>query len=227
MRCLRLKLNGCSIEHGQPPLQLVKTQSHLLAYTRELKSNWLEEKAKALHHAADTNDMKALHKGLREVYGPQPWRTTQVVAEDGTTVLKEKEKTLNRFAQHFVQLLNVPGTVDITVLDDFPDIPADKELGSVPSHNELSASISFTKENKTPGCCGIPAEVCKLGGLKLKERLHDLIITIWMEEQVPQDWKDSNIVPVFKKGSRKDSNYRGLSLLSVAGKIMARIILNS
>ena len=42
-----------------------------------------------------------------------------------------------------------------------------------------------------------------------------------------QDWKDANIVPIFKKGSRKVcGNYKGISFLSIAGKIMARINLN-
>ena len=42
-----------------------------------------------------------------------------------------------------------------------------------------------------------------------------------------QDWKDANITATFKKESRRDcGNYRGISLLSIAGKIMARIILN-
>ena len=43
----------------------------------------------------------------------------------------------------------------------------------------------------------------------------------------PQDWKDASIVPLFKKGSRVDcGNYRGISLLSIASKILARILLN-
>ena len=79
---------------------------------------------------------------LREVYGPQPRRTAQVLAQDRATVLKEKEKTLNRFVQHFDQLLNVPGTVDKTVLDDLPGILADKELHSLPSRNELNVVLS-------------------------------------------------------------------------------------
>ena len=70
-------------------------------------------------------------------------------------------------------------------------------------------------------CQCIPTEAWELGRLKLQERLHDMIITIWNEEQIPQDWKDANIVPIFKRGSRREcGNYRGISLLSVPGKIM-------
>ena len=47
------------------------------------------------------------------------------------------------------------------------------------------------------------------------------------QRKSPQDWKDANFISIFKKGSRKEcGNYRGISLLSIAGKIMARIILN-
>ena len=44
---------------------------------------------------------------------------------------------------------------------------------------------------------------------------------------VPQAWKDASIVPIYKKGDRTDcGNYRGISLLSTACKIFARILLN-
>ena len=90
-------------------------------------------------------------------------------------------------------------------------------MDDTPSFDELLNAIDTTKENKAPGECGIPAEVWKHGGLKLKERLHDLIVFIWKDEQMPQDWKNANIVPIFKKGSRKTcGNYRGISLLSIA-----------
>ena len=188
-----------------------------------MKSKWWEEKA------ADTNDMKAFYNGLREVYGPQRRGTTQLLAQDGTTALKEKDKTLDRFAQHFDQLLNVPGTVDKAALEELPKVNADAELelDDVPSLDELLAAINSTRENKAPGVCRIPAEVWKYGGLGLQKKLHELIVYIWRTEQIPQNWKDANIVPIFKKGSRKEcGNYRGISLLSVAGKILARIILN-
>ena len=50
---------------------------------------------------------------------------------------------------------------------------------------------------------------------------------IWEEAHVPQAWKDANIVTIYKKRDRTEcGNYRGISLLSAAGKIFARILLN-
>jgi hypothetical protein len=207
--------------------RLARARSQLQKHTRKMKSKWWEEKAEGLQQAADVNDMKAFYTGLREIYGPQKKGTTQLLAQDGVTVLKEKEETLNRFAQHFDQLLNVPGSVDKAVLDELPNNSIDADMDVAPSFEELLAAVTSTKENKAPGGCGVPAEVWKHGGSRLQEKLHELIVHIWRDEEMPQNWKDANIVPIFKKGSRKDcGNYRGISLLSVAGKIMARVILN-
>ncbi|XP_029766781.1 uncharacterized protein LOC112117806 [Terrapene carolina triunguis] len=57
---------------------------------------------------------------------------------------------------------------------------------------------------------------------------HSVIINIWEDENIPQDLRDATIVSLFKnKGSKAEcGKYRGISLLSVGGKIIARIILN-
>jgi hypothetical protein len=47
------------------------------------------------------------------------------------------------------------------------------------------------------------------------------------KEKLPDQWKESLIVPVHKKGDKTDcSNYRGLSLLSTSNKILSNILLS-
>ena len=47
-----------------------------------------------------------------------------------------------------------------------------------------------------------------------------LIMKVWEEKRVPEDWKKAVIVPLFKKGDRSlCENWRGISLLSVVGKV--------
>ncbi|BHF69947.1 hypothetical protein SprV_0301299400 [Sparganum proliferum] len=51
---------------------------------------------------------------------------------------------------------------------------------------------------------------------------------MWRQGEVPQDFKDATIVHLYKrKGSRQlCDNHRGISLLNIAAKIFARILLN-
>ena len=44
---------------------------------------------------------------------------------------------------------------------------------------------------------------------------------------VPRQWRDGLIVNIFKKGDREDpGNYRGITLLSVVGKVFCKILNN-
>ena len=48
---------------------------------------------------------------------------------------------------------------------------------------------------------------------------------MWEKEEVPRDWVRGVIVPFYKDGDKRDPlNYRGISLLSIVGKIYAGIL---
>ena len=50
---------------------------------------------------------------------------------------------------------------------------------------------------------------------------------MWDKEVIPQQLKDASIIHLYKKGNRQlCDNYRGISLLAIAGKILARVMLN-
>ena len=81
---------------------------------------------------------------------------------------------------------------------------------------------------KSPGSDSIPPEIFKEGGVALIEKLHQLFQLIWQHETVPRDFKDATIIHLYKrKGNRQVcDNHRGISLLSIASKILARVLLN-
>nr|KAG5708708.1 hypothetical protein BaRGS_034925 [Batillaria attramentaria] len=51
-------------------------------------------------------------------------------------------------------------------------------------------------------------------------------LKIWEKEEVPAQWKEGIVIKLPKKGDLRDcSNYRGIMLLSVPGKVLNRILL--
>jgi hypothetical protein len=82
------------------------------------------------------------------------------------------------------------------------------------------------KSYKSPGTDQILAELIKAGGKTLFSKIHELTCSICNKEELPQQWKESIIVPIHKKGDKTDwNNYRGISLLSTAYKTLSNILL--
>jgi len=96
-----------------------------------------------------------------------------------------------------------------------------------PSAFDVELAIGKLKKHKSPGIDQIPAELIKAGGRTIFCAIHKLIISIWNKEELPEEWKESIIVPIYKKGDKTDcSNYRGISLLPTTYKILSHILLS-
>jgi hypothetical protein len=72
-------------------------------------------------------------------------------------------------------------------------------------------AIEKLKRHKSPGIDRIPAELFEAGSRTIRSEIHKLINSIWNKEKLPEEWKESFIVPNYKKGDETDcSNYRDL-----------------
>ena len=89
---------------------------------------------------------------------------------------------------------------------------------------EVRRSIRRLKTRKVPGICGIVPEMLKAGCEMVVDWLAQVFNIVWREGVAPSDWKNAVIIPVYKKDSRLDCmNYRGINLMSVVGKVFARV----
>ena len=58
----------------------------------------------------------------------------------------------------------------------------------------------------------------------MTDLLEQLFSVTEREEIVPRQWKEGLIVNIFRKGDREDpANYRGMTLLSVVGKVFCKV----
>ncbi|XP_030849691.1 uncharacterized protein LOC115927674 [Strongylocentrotus purpuratus] len=175
---------------------------HLQRYTRKMKTTWWEKKAEDLQRSADNNDMKSFYTGLKEVWGPQTRSTVHLKSLDGNTTFSDNKRVLERWSQHFETLLNQPGDIEPAARDRINQRPVVTALDDIPTRKELNLAIASLGDGKAPGVDGIPSEIWKHGGATLTNSLLMLIQQAWAEGSVPQEWKDANIVAIFKKGDR-------------------------
>ena len=196
---------------------------------RAMKERWWYNKAIELQEAADSKNTKAFYDGLKEVFGPQKSGASPLSTADGEALLTDKSDILNRWKEHFETVLNTSSVIDDDVMSSIPQNPDIPELSLEPAYLEVWESIKQIASGKSPSPKDpIPPEVYKHGGHALVKKLHALFVEIWKAGRVPQDYKDACIKHLYKnKGVRNVcDNHRGISLLSIAGKILARLILN-
>ena len=62
----------------------------------------------------------------------------------------------------------------------------------------------------------------------MAEKQTELFQCMWRKEAIQQDFKDASINPLYKRKGNPQvcDNHRGISLLSITGKILAKILLN-
>nr|VZI02592.1 unnamed protein product [Spirometra erinaceieuropaei] len=162
------------------------------------------------------------------VYGPPTKGTAPLLSADGNTLLTEKTQILQRWAEHFRGVLNRPSVISDAAIERLPQVETNVDLDLPPSLQETIRAVQQLSSGKAPGSNAIPAEVYKHGGPQLTDRLTALFQEMWRQGEVPQDFKDATIVHLYKrKGNRQVcDNHRCISLLNIAGKIFARILLN-
>ena len=130
-----------------------------------------------------------------------------------------------RWRSYFSQLLNIHGAMDVRQAE----IHTAEPLVPEPSALEVEFAIEKLKRHKSPGIDQIPADLIKTGVRTIRCAIHKLItsISIWNKEELPEEWKESIIVPIHKKGNKTDcNNYRGISLLPTTYRILFSILLS-
>jgi hypothetical protein len=109
-------------------------------------------------------------------------------------------------------------------------------LGAPPDNREILRCLRQMKNGKACGGDEVVAEMLKYGGGTLHAQLCDIVRTQWAsatqaehgeEAQTwPTAWTGGIVVPLWKqKGDRQNRNtWRGITLLSVGSKLLARVV---
>ena len=91
--------------------------------------------------------------------------------------------------------------------------------------NGVAKLLRGLNAHKATGTDAIPARPLKEAADQLAPILTTIYRASLQRATVPEEWKKANVVPIFKKGDHSAaSNYRSVSLTSIASKVMEHII---
>ena len=177
--------------------------------------------------ASDSGNIRSMYEGIKLATGMPVKKIAPLKSKDGELIM-DGGKQMSRWVEHYLELYSKENVVTEKALESIQVLPVMEELDIEPTVDELSTAIDALPSGKAAGEDCIPPEVIKCGKPALLGPLHELLLLCWKEGKVPQDMRNAKIVTLYKnKGDRSDcNNYRGISLLSIVGKVFARIVLS-
>ena len=93
------------------------------------------------------------------------------------------------------------------------------------TEREVLDVLKSLDTSKATGPDGVSARMLKETSDSIAPSLHRLISQSLDMCQVPNMWKEANVLPLHKKGNKSDfSNYRPISLLSIVSKVCEKLI---
>ena len=110
------------------------------------------------------------------------------------------------------------------------------QLEAVPDYTEIRRAIKKMKVGKAPGADGVTVEMLKWAPENLLQSVADIVQKVWTAsiqagdhaeaDEWPQDWLQAIVIPLWKRKRPKSNkgNWRGVTLLSVGVKTLARIV---
>ena len=156
-------------------------------------------------------------------------RSSEYVKDDNGVLLRDVELIRERWVRWFHTLLNANSPrLDPNIAEGLDQWPENMLLGVQPTMQELTDAIRSLANGKANGSDGVSVELFNItlnGDPALRRRLLDIVVRIWRGGEVPQQWKDAIIMVLHKNKYRTEcGNYRSISLVAHAGKILLKII---
>jgi len=189
---------------------------------RNTKKEYLKANIDELETNSKIKNIRDLCKGIGDFKkGCLP--RTNILRDEKSDLVTECHSIFARWRNYFSQLFSVHGVSKVRQTD----IYTAERLVPEPSAFEVEMAIEKLKEHTSPGIDEIPAELIKAGGRINRCEIHKLVNSIWSKEELPEEWKESIIILVYKKGDKTDcSDYRSISLLPTMLKILSNILLS-
>ncbi|KAK3555030.1 hypothetical protein QTP86_005691 [Hemibagrus guttatus] len=187
-------------------------------------AGWLGGLRRQLRHTGRPSELQPWWSRKQKLGSGRSSKGKQLSANTvyggGGELLVSTGDIVGRWKEYFEDLLNPTDTPSV----EEPEAE-DSEVDSFITQAEVTEVVQQLLGGKTPGVDEIRPEYLKsldVVGLSWLTRLCNIA---WRSGTVPLDWVTGVVVPLFKKGDQRVcSNYRGITLLSLPGKVYSRVL---
>lgn len=178
--------------------------------------------------AASHNNIKEVYNHVNILSGKSKTNTAGLVKKLDGSAPKSFPDLINEWEHYFSNLLNVKNESKEDIETITHNNPISQIYTGKFTLRELITAIKYLKNNKSTGTdCAISSEALKYGGIKANQKLLKICNKVYDRGKPPDEWITNIIIPIPKKGNGLlMSNYRGISLMSIAAKTYNRMILN-
>jgi len=183
----------------------------------------MDQIASNAEKAAKTGNLKVVFDATRQLCGKAARRTDSVRSKEGI-LLTIEDKVKKRWKEHFAEVLNRPPPTQSELESEACEL-LEIETGPV-THTEIRTAIKQMKNGKAGGVDGVTTELMKANLETTVAVLYELLLKIWESERVPNNWRCGLIICLPKKGNLMEcGNWRGITLLPVAVKVLRKVII--
>ena len=205
-------------------VQITRRQYQRMKRTWE-RCYW-EEMIEAARDAQERNDIGAMYKILRKL-GQRDTKAARASEHFSTEEYKAhfEKVSAERYERPVDEIQQLMGDIEETELNADQQ-RACRDLARDFSQKDVMEAIKAVKDS-APGADGVRISFIRLADKTVQREIVALVQEL--QHTPPLEWqqciKVGQVVPLFKKGSRKDlNNYRGVCLLIMASRILAKIM---
>ena len=208
--------------------EVTEARKELRNNTRKWEKDWWEELIEKCREAGEKNDQGSMYRLLKQI-GLRNFKK----APETTTITKEEFK--EQFSSVSKDRFERKPEEIFAAVDRAPDL-RDSELhrkwgyimSDPPEYEEIYGQMKLMKDS-APGKDGVRLNYIMKGGDLIKSEVVNLVKFMFKTpaDRWEKDLKTGQVIPLFKKGDKNNpGNYRGICLLSMGSRILARVMAN-
>ena len=128
--------------HKIQPTQLLPAPKTPTSRNPENENDWLQQRALELKLAVDQNGPKRFYELTKELYGPSTQSSAPLRSKDGTTLIRDQKARMERWKEHYSDLLNQSSEVNEDMLNNIEQCEVMEDLAAPPTLPEVEEGIA-------------------------------------------------------------------------------------